>query len=260
MIEIEGLTKYYGKGAGRHTAIKDLSLHIDSGEFVSIVGTSGSGKTTLLNVIGGLDRTWDGSVKVGDYVLANLSDTELSRIRNQQVGYVFQHFNLLDHLTCLENVLLPSYFGDFDGDPRQRAREVLDRMELGHKVDDRPTALSGGQKQRVAIARALFNRPKLILCDEPTGSLDQITGVKILTLFQDLNESEKITMIMVTHETHISEMANRVIRLEDGEIASDESSSRRRIEDLVADPSCDKDPTPESSTSNREESPTEASD
>jgi ABC-type lipoprotein export system ATPase subunit len=235
MIAIEGLTKTYGKGAGKHVALDNLTLDISEGEFVSIVGTSGSGKTTLLNVIGGLDRTWAGTVRVGEHKLGDLTDAELSAMRNQQVGYVFQHFNLLDHLTCLENVLLPSYFGKYEGNPQKRALEVLERMELGHKVSERPTALSGGQKQRVAIARALFNEPRLILCDEPTGSLDRVTGVKILQLFQDLNEAEKITMIMVTHETHISEMANRVIRLEDGAIATDEPSPRRRIEEVAAE-------------------------
>lgn len=222
MIHIDGLTKHYGSGGARTKVLDDVSLTIDAGEFVSIIGTSGSGKTTLLNIIGGLDSEWEGKVTLGDRQLANLDDAALARMRNETIGFVFQQFNLLDHLTALENVALPSFFSrGGESDPSARARSMLERVGLGDKLDAPPTQLSGGQKQRVAIARALFSRPSLILCDEPTGSLDRKTGVTILELFQELNEQEQITLVMVTHEEHIARMSRRIIRLEDGRVVAD---------------------------------------
>ncbi|MBH24131.1 MAG: macrolide ABC transporter ATP-binding protein [Myxococcales bacterium] len=222
MIEVSGVTRYYGSGRVRHTALRDVTLSIGEGEFVSIVGTSGSGKTTLLNVLGGLDRGWEGSVKVDGREMRALSDRELSALRNTSLGFVFQHFNLLDHLTCQENVTLSSFFGSPVKDPAARADELLRKVGLGDKITARPSELSGGQKQRVAIARALFPGPKLILCDEPTGSLDYKTGMQILELFQDLNATEGITVIVVTHEDHVAKVARRRIRLEDGVVVEDE--------------------------------------
>jgi ABC-type lipoprotein export system ATPase subunit len=214
-IVVEGVTKRYGDFA----ALSDVSLEIGRGEFISIIGTSGSGKTTLLNVIGGLDRAYEGRVTVESQDLANLSDFELSRFRNESIGFVFQHFHLLPHLSCRENVLLPSFFTRNARGPVE-PEEALRRVGLGDKIDAMPGKLSGGQKQRVAIARALLLRPKIILCDEPTGNLDRRTGEQILELFDALNREEGLTLVIITHEEHISRAAARTLRLEAGQIAA----------------------------------------
>lgn len=222
MIAIDGLTKHYGSGEARTRVLDDVTLTIDAGEFVSIIGTSGSGKTTLLNIIGGLDSKFEGKVSLNGREVAGLSDAQLAHLRNETIGFVFQQFNLLDHLSALENVALPSFFGPGDAaQAKRRATELLERVGLGDRLDAPPTQLSGGQKQRVAIARALFAQPAVILCDEPTGSLDRKTGVTILDLFADLNRDEGITLIMVTHEEHIARMSRRIIRLEDGVVVTD---------------------------------------
>ena len=226
-ITVKTLAKHYGKGDASTLVLDDINLTIDEGEFVAIVGTSGSGKTTLLNIIGGLDRHFDGEVRVGDHDMAALGERALARLRNQEFGFVFQQFNLLDHLPAQENVFLPEYFsppkkarsGEAGIDHAQR---LLERVGLGDKLDERPPRLSGGQKQRVAIARALFNNPSLILCDEPTGSLDRKTGLQIMKAFQELNAEDNMTLIVVTHEEHIARMARRIIRLEDGVVVADE--------------------------------------
>lgn len=234
MIRLEKVSKHYRTAAREELALRDVDLTIDEGEFCAIVGTSGSGKTTLLNIIGGLDRGYRGTVTVAGNDLHEMSDTELSRFRNQHIGFVFQQFSLLDHLSCEQNVILPYHFlrggGGGGGkstpglapgfDPKLRARECLEHVGLGHKVSETPRNLSGGQKQRVAIARALFFRPRILLCDEPTGSLDSTTGQQIISTFRDLN-AEGYTVIIITHETRVSTAARRVIRIEDGRIASD---------------------------------------
>jgi putative ABC transport system ATP-binding protein len=210
--------------------LRDVSLGIGAGEFVCIVGASGSGKTTLLNIMGGLDRGFSGQVQIGERRLADLGDRRLSMLRNRQFGFVFQQFNLLDHLTAAENVALPSYFAAKPDSETQtgranidaRAGELLDQVGLGDKHAVRPPQLSGGQKQRVAIARALFHQPSIIFCDEPTGSLDRRTGLQIMELFRHLNRRENRTLIIVTHEEHIARMASRIVRLEDGVLVADE--------------------------------------
>ncbi|MGM0556804.1 MAG: ABC transporter ATP-binding protein [Myxococcota bacterium] len=232
-ISVENLSKYYGKGDARTLVLDHVDLTIDEGEFVAIIGTSGSGKTTLLNILGGLDRDFDGSARVGDYELSELGERELAGLRNQEFGFVFQQFNLLDHLSAQENVFLPEYFdrtGQSGGEAR--AGRLLERVGLGDKLDERPPRLSGGQKQRVAIARALFNRPTLIFCDEPTGSLDRKTGLQIMKVFQDLNREDDMTLIVVTHEEHIAKMARRIIRLEDGSIVADEPNEPVQPDEL----------------------------
>jgi ABC-type lipoprotein export system ATPase subunit len=213
-VELEGVVKRYGDA----TALDGVSLRIDEGEFISIIGTSGSGKTTLLNIIGGLDRAYDGRVTVAGRDLRALGDRDLSAFRNETIGFVFQHFHLLPHLSCRENVLMPSFFsrGAQERDPA----EVLARVGLSDKVNAMPGNLSGGQKQRVAIARALLNRPRIMLCDEPTGNLDRRTGVQILELFASLNREERLTLVIVTHEEHISQAATRVVRMEEGRIVT----------------------------------------
>lgn len=228
-IEVQGLHRYHGHGSARTAVLKDISLHIESGEFVAIIGTSGSGKTTLLNILGGLDREFEGKVQVGDHDLGSLDEKAISRLRNKHFGFVFQQFNLLDHLSAQENVALPYYFGE-DGKqpPLVRARSLLGRMGLADRAQGRPPELSGGQKQRLAIARALFFEPSIILCDEPTGSLDRVTGLQIMDIFEELNRKEGITLVVVTHEEYIARMARRIIRLEDGIVVQDELQTPER--------------------------------
>ena len=198
-----------------------MSVSIEAGEFVAIIGTSGSGKTTLLNVIGGLDRDFTGNVSVNDQKVSGMAEAQLAKLRNTTIGFVFQQFNLLDHLTAAENVALPDFFSPkVDRDALKHAIGLLDSVGLADKADSNPTQLSGGQKQRVAIARSLFCDPALLLCDEPTGSLDRNTGVEILNIFRELND-KGLTLVMVTHEEHIARMAHRIIRVEDGRIVSD---------------------------------------
>ncbi len=222
MIRLSKVSKRYRRSRADEYALRDCSLQIDEGEFVAIMGTSGSGKTTLLNLIGGLDRDYEGLVEVAGRDLSLLSDGALADFRNRELGFVFQHFNLLDHLTSAENVALPAFFtaGDDRRSAMARARTSLTELGLGEKLDDYPNNLSGGQKQRVAIARALLFKPRLLLCDEPTGSLDTKTGEQIIETFQALHR-DGYTVIMITHETRVSDAAHRVILIEDGAIVDD---------------------------------------
>jgi putative ABC transport system ATP-binding protein len=223
MIRLRGLRKSYRTAKVTNEVLRDVDLEIADGELVSIVGPSGSGKTTLLHAIGGLDTDYEGEVLVDGKNLRHLDDTELSAYRNRDVGFVFQSFYLLPHLTCEENVALPALFARGEGaqshrKARKRAREVLEQVDLADKIDAVPTTLSGGQKQRVAIARALFSRPRIMLCDEPTGNLDSVMGQTIMGLFRDLNESEKITIIIVTHDPSVSAMTPRTLVCRDGNL------------------------------------------
>jgi putative ABC transport system ATP-binding protein len=211
-----------GKSYGAQPVLRDVSLSVDDGELLSLVGRSGSGKSTLLHIMGGLDRRYSGKASVLGHDLHVLDDRRLARFRNREVGFVFQAFNLLDHLTARENVKLPSYFSDAplaDADADRKAVEALARVGIGDKAESRPSALSGGQKQRVAIARALYHAPKLLLCDEPTGNLDSETGAQIIELFRALNK-DGLTLVIVTHEERVSSVASRVLRLEDGKLVS----------------------------------------
>ena len=223
MIQLSNLVKTYPSQPNVQV-LKGVSLRIGDGELVSIMGTSGSGKSTLLNVIGGLDRHFEGTAIVADRDLKKLSDPDMSHFRNQTIGFVFQTFNLLPHLNCSENVRLPAYFmREVRGEAlEKRTDEALDAVGLLHKRVARPLELSGGERQRIAIARALFNKPKILLCDEPTGALDTKTGDKILALFEALNRERGQTVILVTHEPRVSERADRIVRIEDGNIVSDE--------------------------------------
>ena len=221
IIRVDHVSKSYGSGQAKSQVLADVSFEIQEGEFVAIMGTSGSGKTTLLNIMGGLDRSFDGKVSVLSQQLEGLSEKALAQLRNERFGFVFQQFHLLDHLSSLENVTLPQFFGKRSEDVDARGRHLLEKVGLGEKLDQRPTALSGGQKQRVAIARALFNQPRVLFCDEPTGSLDRETGLQILEMFQTLNQQEQLTIVMVTHEQHIAQLAGRVLRVEDGRLISD---------------------------------------
>jgi ABC-type lipoprotein export system ATPase subunit len=219
IIKFEGINKHYRTGRVDTHVLRDVDLQVEPGEFLAIIGTSGSGKSTLLNIIGGLDRGFSGTARVNGYDLVQLSDSELSRFRNEQVGFIFQQFNLLDHLSCAENVAMPAIFAkEAVTDARERAVRALTRVGIGDRADDLPANLSGGQKQRVAIARAIFNQPPLLLCDEPTGNLDTTTGQQIIDLFTSLNKEDRTTMLIVTHEARVSTAASRVVRLEDGQI------------------------------------------
>ena len=220
MVRVSGVRKSYGRGAARQEVLRGVDLRIDEGEFVAVVGPSGSGKSTLLNLIGGLDQPDAGEVWVGGRDLGALSDQRLASLRNGSVGFVFQAFHLLEHLSVGENVALPAWFKEApDSAERRRARalEVLDRVGIGQYLDASPAHLSGGQRQRVAIARALYSGPSLVLADEPTGNLDTGTGGEVLDLFRDLNE-EGVAFLVVTHEAETTERARRVVHIRDGEI------------------------------------------
>lgn len=220
-LDIRRLHKTYGSGASETDALRGIDLEVDSGEFVAIIGTSGSGKTTLLNVVGGLDGDYKGDVSVDGVELGSLDDRGLAELRSRVFGFVFQRFNLLDHLTVAENVALPRFFRD-DADETDPER-LLGRVGLADRADDRPGQLSGGQRQRVAIARALYGNPRYLLCDEPTGNLDRETGRRIIELFQELNREDSRTVLVVTHEEHVARSARRIVRLEEGRIVSDQS-------------------------------------
>ena len=214
MIRLDAVDKEYGT----QPVLRAISLEVQKGELLSLVGRSGSGKSTLLHIIGGLDRRYRGRATVLGHDLETLDDRRLAQFRNREVGFVFQAFNLLDHLTAAENVKLPSYFADGpSADDERRALAALERVGIGHKASARPSELSGGQKQRVAIARALFHQPRLLLCDEPTGNLDSETGQQIIELFRALNH-DGLTLLIVTHEERVSSVASRVLRLEDGRL------------------------------------------
>lgn len=246
VVRLSSVNKWYGTGAGKQQVLFDVDMDLTQGSLTSIVGTSGSGKSTVLNLIGGLDRQYKGTVEVLGHRYEAMADTRLARLRNQEIGFVFQAFNLLEHLTCWENVALPAFFGKREPTVRAHATELLERVGLGGKVNNRPGNLSGGQKQRVAIARALFNRPTLLLCDEPTGNLDTRTGQQIIELFSTLNKEEGITVVIVTHEMRISEVADRLIRIEDGRIVDPDYHARE-----CADPAPETTPSESSTPAHR---------
>jgi len=221
MIQIENLSRHYQMGPTTVKAVDDISFSVNEGEFVAIIGPSGSGKTTLMNMIGCLDSPTAGRYELASEDVSNLTKNQLAEIRNRYIGFVFQSFNLLPRETAQENVELPLIYAGLTGRQRkERAREMLLRVQLDGREDHVPNQLSGGQRQRVAIARALATRPKIILADEPTGALDSKTGVEIIKLFHDLN-SDGVTIIMVTHDHDLAKEARRVIQIKDGKIIQD---------------------------------------
>ena len=224
MIHLEHISRDYGSGEAATPALSDLTLDVPAGSFVTVVGTSGSGKTTLLNIIGGLDTDYSGTAVIAGKDLRQMKDGELSRFRNQTVGFVFQHFNLLEHLNAVQNVALSAFFSTEDRVSIERAEEVLVRVGLKDKLLKLPGQLSGGQKQRVAIARALFSRPRLILADEPTGNLDINTGGQIISLFESLNADDGLTVVAVTHEEFLFKNATLALHLEDGRLQNGRKS------------------------------------
>jgi putative ABC transport system ATP-binding protein len=217
-IRLRDVTKSYGEGAGRTQVLRGVSFDVKTGELLALVGQSGSGKSTLLNIIGGLDQPDDGDVEVLGLDYSRASESERARLRNERIGFVFQAFNLLDHLTCLGNVTLPASFSRNGKDTVERGREALRRVQLADFADRYPSELSGGQKQRVAIARALFGSPSLLLCDEPTGNLDSETGKEVIDFFREINQRDNVTLLIVTHERRVSNIARRVIVMRDGQL------------------------------------------
>jgi putative ABC transport system ATP-binding protein len=229
MIVVEDLWKTYDMGSEQQvSALRGISLKIKVNEYVAIMGPSGSGKSTFMNLIGCLDSPSKGNYWLNNQLVSALDDDELARIRNKEIGFVFQTFNLLARATALHNVELPLiYNGTSSTERLERAKEALRNVNLDSRMNHKPNELSGGQRQRVAIARALVNKPSIILADEPTGNLDSKTGVEIMALFDDL-QAKGNTIIVVTHEPDIAEYAHRVVHIRDGEIASDEPSKRFR--------------------------------
>jgi len=231
VVRLRDVTKSYGSGAAKTQVLKGVSIDVERGELVALVGQSGSGKSTLLNIIGGLDMPDSGEVEVLGIDTLKAGDKKRANLRNQSIGFVFQAFNLMDHLTCLGNVTIPSAFAHGAKEIQERGRESLRRVGLADFAHRFPTELSGGQKQRVAIARALFGQPSLLLCDEPTGNLDSETGKEVIDFFRELNAKDGVTLMIVTHERRVSSVAKRVIAMKDGLIAetSDEEIAAKQV-------------------------------
>ncbi len=233
MLLVEGLCKSYRTGDSELPILKNVSLSVETGEFVAIMGPSGSGKSTFMNMLGCLDRPTSGSYLLDGIEVTSLNDRKLAEVRNQKIGFVFQSFNLLARSTALHNVELPMLYAGVSGSERKkRALAALERVGLAERVHHKPPQLSGGQRQRVAIARALVNKPAILLADEPTGNLDSRSGTEIMAIFQELHE-QGVTILLVTHEPDIAQHAERIVTFKDGVIIRDEKVERR----LFASPS-----------------------
>ena len=221
MIHTKNLTKVYQAGSQVVQALKGINLNVNKGEFISIMGPSGSGKSTLMNIIGCLDSPTDGDYYLNDKSVSQLSDDELAKIRNKEIGFVFQSFHLLPRNTAFENVMLPLKYAGFDKNvAKKKTEKVIDLVGLSSRSNHTPAELSGGQQQRVAIARALVNKPSILFADEPSGNLDSKTGQDVMKIFKELNELGQ-TIILITHENDIARQSNRIITIMDGLIESD---------------------------------------
>ena len=228
MIRLTQVSKQFG-GKKRVVALEDINLHVAAGEMVSIIGPSGSGKSTLLNLIGGLDQPTCGEIEIAGQSIARLTDDELTRLRRDKIGFIFQFFNLMPSLTCLENVALPLHLR---GWPKrkieERSRELLDLVQLNHRLDHQPDELSGGERQRVAIARSLAALPPILLADEPTGNLDSRSGAEILDLIRSLHEKLNATILIVTHDAGVARSCSRTIALSDARVVADYRNDSER--------------------------------
>ena len=223
MIHVEELTKVYQMGDNEVRALDGVDFTIEKGEMVAIMGPSGSGKSTLMSIIGCLDVPSSGRYTIDDVAVENMDETRLADVRGRKIGFVFQQFNLLARTSALENVKLPLTYAGVSGKERdERAMKALERVGLGKRTHHAPNELSGGQQQRVAIARAIVNEPAILLADEPTGALDSKTGVEIMDLFQSLHRENGQTVILVTHDAHVARHTDRIIKISDGKIVSDE--------------------------------------
>jgi len=221
VIDIKNIARHFTVGNEVIKALKTIDLLIEKNEFVALMGQSGSGKSTLMNILGCLDTPTKGSYFLANNNVSRLNDNSLAEIRNKEIGFVFQSFNLLPKSTALENVMLPLIYAGYNSNQRKKmALDALEKVNLSDRVTHRPNELSGGQRQRVAVARALVNNPSIILADEPTGNLDSATSVEIMALFQEIHKNGN-TVIVVTHEDEIAKYAHRIVRLKDGEIESD---------------------------------------
>lgn len=224
MLRVEKLNKYYINGDMKLHALKDISFEIKKGEYVAIMGSSGSGKSTMMNILGCLDREFQGEYILDGIEISKIEEKDISKIRNLKIGFVFQSFNLLPKLSALQNVELPLvYAGVPKSEREKRAIEMLEKVGLGARIHHKPNELSGGQKQRVAIARALVNNPAIILADEPTGNLDSVSEKEIMELFTELNSQRK-TIIIVSHEPEVAQYVRRILLFKDGEIIRDGDS------------------------------------
>jgi putative ABC transport system ATP-binding protein len=232
LLRARDLVKTYQVGEVAVRALRGVTLDIDAGEFVAVVGPSGSGKSTFMHILGCLDRPTSGSYLLEDRDVSHLNDDELSAIRNRQIGFVFQGFNLLARTSALENVELPLLYGKervSAGERRRRARVALEAVGLADRAEHHPNQLSGGQQQRVAIARALLNNPSILFADEPTGNLDSRTSVEVMDIFQRLKQDRGITIVLITHEPQVAEYGSRIIAFKDGQIVSDQPNQRPRL-------------------------------
>lgn len=228
LIEIRDMHKIYNPGENEVRALDGVDLTIYENEFVAIIGHSGSGKSTLMNMLGCLDVPTSGTYRLHEIDVSDMEDDELSDVRNREIGFIFQGFNLIQNLTALENVELPLvYRGVGKKERRELSLTALDKVGLSGRLDHRPAQMSGGQQQRVAIARALVNNPKIILADEPTGALDSRSGIQVMSLFQQLNE-EGVTIIMITHDANIANHAKKVLHIFDGEIVEDKERKEKQ--------------------------------
>ncbi|MBC8464648.1 MAG: ABC transporter ATP-binding protein [Bacteroidetes bacterium] len=222
VIEVQNIARHFRVGSELIKALRTIDLNINKNEFVALMGQSGSGKSTLMNILGCLDTPTDGEYTLNKHKVSELKDNDLAEIRNKEIGFVFQTFNLLPRSTALENVTLPLVYAGIPKEQREKmALSALDKVGLSDRVNHKPNELSGGQRQRVAVARALVNNPSIILADEPTGNLDSATSIEIMALFQEIHKNGN-TVIIVTHEEDIAQYTHRIIRLKDGVVESDE--------------------------------------
>lgn len=232
LIHITGISRFYFMGVETVKALKSIDLDIHKNEYVAIMGQSGSGKTTLMNILGCLDTPTAGTYLLNDKDVSKMTDNSLAEVRNKEIGFVFQTFNLLPRMTALENVMLPLVYAGFNKEKRMsKGKIALERVGLADRMTHRPNELSGGQRQRVAIARAMVNNPSIILADEPTGNLDSKVSDEIMLLFNDIHQAGN-TIILVTHEENIAMYAHRIVRLKDGEIEKDYTNDKIRLSEV----------------------------